>query len=156
MVTKHDKRSMELYLLLLAHSQTTDKKEFFVSLESMALSLGMPDTWTHTALRRQITKSLKKLQHHYNLIDVEFFYGRDAAIRLVSISDEGFSIRSDYIISFDRNLTTRSKFFLLAKAFLETEGEDIANITTRVLAERFSVSESVFYQARKDSKQLKK
>ena len=158
MVSSNDRRSLDLYLLLLAHSQTVDKKEFFISLESMALSLGMSDTWTYTALRRQIIKSLKKLQYRYSLIETEFFYGRDAALRLNVIArdakqSQAFPIPTNSVIASEAKqsqLTMRSKFFLLAEAFLKAEEEDIDNISIKILAKRFGVSESVFYQARKD------
>ena len=65
MVTRYDNRPLDLYLLLLAHSQSINKREFFVNLETMALSLGMPRSWDDTALRRQVIKSFKKLQNRY-------------------------------------------------------------------------------------------
>ncbi|MCQ9205989.1 MAG: phospholipase D-like domain-containing protein, partial [Omnitrophica bacterium] len=90
MVTSYDKRSMELYLLLLAHSQATGKQEFLISLEAMALSLGMPDSWTDTALRRQVIKTLRKLQKRYRLIEVSFFHSRDAKVMLTDIPGNTF------------------------------------------------------------------
>jgi len=80
MVRRHDERAFELYMLLLAYSKATRKKEFFLSLEDMGLSLGLPSSSTNTALRRQSIRSLKNLKDRYNLIDVEFFYGKNAII----------------------------------------------------------------------------
>jgi len=42
LLTNSDARSMDLYLLLLAHSRITGKQSFFIDIESMALSLDMP------------------------------------------------------------------------------------------------------------------
>ena len=74
----------------------------------MALSLGMPRSWDDTTLRRQVIKSLKKLQNRYHLINVKFFHGRDAAVRLIDIPGESFTISSDQIIQpQDKKLTMR-------------------------------------------------
>jgi len=154
MVTMHDSRSLDLYLLLLAHSQATDEDEFFINLESMALSLGMPDAWTYTALRRQVIKSLKKLQHRYNLIDVEFFYGRDAAIKLCHPErSEGssFNVTTTSIIDTgNKALTMRLKYVLLIQALLKSEGKDLNSISQAKLAKRFNVHEATICAACKD------
>jgi len=149
MVTRHDERAFELYLLLLARSQVIRKREFFLSLEDMGLSLRLPASSTNTALRRQAIRSLKNLKRRYNLIDVEFFHGKNAIIKLHSIPGEDFSIRSDSIINL-KGLTLRSKFLLLIEAYLRANGEDIDNITTAALSKRFGMSKTVFFKARKD------
>ena len=151
MVSNSDKRSLSLYLLLLAYSQTTVKRDFFVSLEAMALSLGMPDTWTYTDLRRQVIKSFKKLQYRYNLIEVEFFYGRDAAVRLVGIPGDSFSISSDIITNRkEAKPTMRLEFLLMIKALLKSEGEDLNSISQANLAKRFNVHAATIHAAFKD------
>ena len=90
MLTRQDQRSMDLYLMLLAHSQGINEKEFFIDLESMGLSLGMPDSWSDTAIRRQVIKSLKRIESRYNLISVQFFYGKDAWVELKDVSGDTF------------------------------------------------------------------
>ena len=173
MVTRQDKRAFNLYLLLLAHSQLTKKNEFFLSLEDMGLSLGLPSSSTNTALRRQVIRSLKNLKSRYNLIDVEFFYGKNAIVIMSNLrssslrgSSEGateaiispnnkapqsFTIPSDSIIN-DKDLTLRSKFLLLIKAYLKAEGgaEGDVAISIKALSERFGIDESVLRKARKD------
>jgi hypothetical protein len=97
MVTRHDERAFDLYLLLLAHSQKTGKDKFFLSLEDMALSLGLSDTLSNTALRRQVIRSLRILKDRYKLIDVEFFYAKNAYVTMVdllSLRAEGEAIIS--------------------------------------------------------------
>lgn len=150
MLTKQDSRAMDLYLLLLAHSQATNKQEFFVSLENIALSLGMPGSWTDTALRRQVIKSLKKLQNRYHLINVKFFYGRDAAVRFTGIPGGSFTISSDSIISQDAKLTMRLKFLLLLEAVLKGEGKDLYSVSQSTLAKRFNVHLTTISAAFKD------
>jgi hypothetical protein len=96
MVTRHDGRAFDLYLLLLAHSQKIGKDEFFLSLEDMALSLGLSDTLSNTALRRQVIRSLRILKDRYKLIDVEFFYAKNAYVTMSSLRAEGEAIISPY------------------------------------------------------------
>ena len=153
MVTSYDKRAMDIYLLLLAHSQAIDKREFFVSLEAMALSLGMPRSWKDTALRRQVIKSLKKLQSRYHLINIKFFYGRDAAVSLIDIPDGSFAISSYSIIQIESSqLTMRLKFLLLIEALLKDEGKDLYSISKTALAKRFNVNVSTIKAAFSDLK----
>ena len=157
MLTECDERFMDLYLLLLAHSELINKKDFFISLEAMALSLGMPDTWENTALRRQVIKSLKKLQSRYNLIKVKFFYGKDAGITIIDISGGSFTIPTNQIIQ-PRNekLTMRLKFLFLIEALLESEGKNLESMSQPAIAKRFSIHRSTILNAFKDLKNCKK
>jgi hypothetical protein len=150
MVNRNDNRSLDLYLLLLAYSQTTKAKEFFINLESMGLSLGLPLSWSNSALRRQVIKSLKRLQNQYHLIDVNFYYGKDAAIVIASEAKQSqtFTIPTNSVIK--KGITLRLKFLLLIKAFLKSEGEDLDSIQKAVLAKRFFISRSTITAAFKD------
>lgn len=151
MVTSSDKRAMDLYLLLLAHSQATGKQEFLIGLEAMALSLGMPDSWTYSALRRQVIKSLKKLQNRYRLIEVSFFHSRDARVILTDIPGNTLVISSDSLIQPDSTkLTMRLKFLLLIQALLKEEDKDLYSVSKSALAKRFSVNLSTIKAAFKD------
>ncbi|MBU1007178.1 MAG: hypothetical protein KKH08_06295 [Candidatus Omnitrophica bacterium] len=157
MVSSSDSRALDLYLLLLAHSQTTGKQEFLVGLTAMGLSLGLPETWTNTAIRRQIIKSLKKLQTRYHLIDVKLSHGRDAEVTLTLIPGEAFLVASDSIISTQSpQLTTRLKFLFMIKALLKDEGEDIDSLSYRALSSRFNVSEDTIKTAFRDFKEYSK
>ena len=153
MLTRHDDRRMDLYLLLLAHSQITGKREFFVDIEAMALSLGLPDSWSNTALRRQAIKSLKILNKRYNLIDVKFFHGKNAWVELLDLPRDTFTISSTLITSDD--LSMRLKFVLLVKSLLESQGEDIHSISGRLLAERFGIHHTTMNAALKELRQNK-
>ena len=151
MVTSSDKRAMSLYLLLLAHSQVTGKQEFIISLEAMALSLGMPDSWTYSALRRQVIKVLKKLQKRYQLIEVSFVHSRDANVILTDISGDTFAISSDSLIQPDNDkLTMRLKFLLIIQVLLKEGGEDLYSISKTALAKRFNVNLSTIKAAFND------
>lgn len=155
MVSSSDSRSLDLYLLLLAHSQATGKQKFLVGLTAMGLSLGLPGTWTNSAIRRQMIKSLKKLQTRYHLIDVRLSHGRDAEVSLALIPGEAFTMASDSIISTQSaQLTTRLKFLFMIKALLGNEGEDIDSVSYRALSRRFNVSEGAIRAAFRDFREL--
>jgi len=160
MVTSKDSRAIDLYLLLLAHSQLTKKDGFFLNLEDMGLSLGLPKDHTDVALRRQVIKSLKKLKRRYKLIDVDFYHAKNAYIVILpapsvvegSPRGEGsgfFTIPTNTIIN-NRDLSMRLKFLLLIEAYLRSEGEDIDFISSSTLAQRFGTHESTLHQARKE------
>ncbi len=155
-VTKQDDRAFVLYLLLLAHSQLMGEGEFFINLEDMGLSLGLPASWSYTALRRQVIRSLKNLQNRYNLINVKFFHGKDAFVKLVDIRGSSFTISSNSIIqNQDSALSTRLKFLLLIEALLKSEGEDLHSMTKASLARRFNVNKTTIQEAFKDLDEIK-
>ncbi len=150
-VTRQDDRAFALYLLLLAHSQLMEEGEFFINLEDMGLSLGLPASWVYTALRKQVIRSLKNLQSRYNLINVKFFHSKDAFVRLADIPGGSFTISSNSIIQSQNSaLSTRLKFLLLIEALLKSEGEDLHSITKSSLARRFNVNKTTIQEAFKD------
>ncbi len=157
MVTKRDERAFDLYLLLLAHGQAGGEQEFYINLEDMGLSLGLPGDWDFSTLRRQVIKSLQKLQKRYNLIHVKFLYGRDAYITLNSTvllseaKQSYFTIPTDSIIKpGNAKLTLRLKFLLLIESFLKSEGEDLYSIPKATLAKRFCVNKVTIHKAFND------
>ena len=156
MVTSRDTRAFDLYLLLLAHSQLTGTDEFFLSLEDMGLSLGLPKDASPTDLRRQVKRSLRKLSSRYHLLDVEFFYAKNALIRLAPVPGETFTVSSGFLVRENKEaLTIRLQYFLMIHAFLKAKGEDIDSISQRGLARRFNVSDATIRGAMKDLNKLK-
>jgi len=151
MLTYQDRRSMDLYLMLLAHSHAVNEKEFFLNLEAMGISLGMPETWTDTAIRRQVIKSLKMLQSQYKVINVRFFHGKDAWIEMLDIPGDTFTISSSLIkATSNKELSMRLKFLLIIKAFLNAEGEDISSVSANELAKRFHINRRTVNKAFRD------
>lgn len=147
MITRQDHRVFDLYFLLLAYSQGVDEKEFFINLEDMGLSLGLPDILDHTALRRQVIRSLKRLEDRYGLITVKFLHGKDAKVTLLDIPGESFTVSSGAIIQRPDRLTLRLKFLLLIEALLKDEGKDLSSMPQAVLAEQFHVNKTTIYNA---------
>ena len=156
MVTRKDNRAFTLYLLLLARSQLMEEGEFFINLEDMGLSLGLPASWTYTALRRQVIRGLRKLQSRYNLISVESFHGKDAFVRLADIPGDSFTISPNSIIQSQNSaLFTRLKFLLLIEALLKSKGADLHSMTKSSLAKRFNVNKTTIQEAFKDLDNIK-
>ena len=149
MLSRRSKRAIDLYLLLAAYGQSIEETDFFIDMGAMGLSLGLPKSWSNAALRRQVIKSLRDLKR-YKLINVKFFYNKDAWVELVDIAGNSFTIDSEIIRQ--RELTTRAKFYLMAKALLKSQGEDIETMSSTELGKHFHVSKSTFVKARRDLK----
>ncbi|MDP3791719.1 MAG: phospholipase D-like domain-containing protein [Candidatus Omnitrophota bacterium] len=135
-------RAMDMYLLLLAESSRLGENSFFISLEDIAISLGMDHQLKDADLRRQMIKVLETLQDRYKLLNANFSYGKDAWIELKEIPGATFKMTGDF---FDpKNLVSKSqpaKFVLLVKALLEAEGKSIESASVPDLARRFGVSQ---------------
>ena len=113
--------------------------------------MGMPEVWNDTDIRRQVIKSLKTLQSKYKLINVKFFYSKDAWIEMLDVQEESFAVPSSLIkATSDKKLSMRLKFILMIKAFLNAEGEDIGSISANELAERFHVNRRTINKALQD------
>ena len=154
MITAKDYRGLDLYLLLLAHSQIISKPGFFVDLESMALSLGIPVSWLDFGLRRQVIRSLKKLKDNYGLISVKFFHGKDAWVELTNFPQATFSLNSKLIVN--QKISYRLKFLLMIKSLLASQGEDLYSISKQELARRFHIHLWTVGEAFKELKQYEK
>lgn len=154
MFTSQDSRGMDLYLLLLAHSQVVSKSSFFVELESMALSLNMPASWLDFGLRRQVIRSLKKLRDNYGLVRVKFFHSKDAWVEFIDLPQEAFSINSKLITN--QKISYRLKFLLMIKSLLESQGEDLYSISKQELARRFHIHPWTVGEASQELKQYER
>ncbi len=142
MVKDKTNRSMDVYLLLLAEFESgPEKKEGFdLSLEDMAFTLKMPDSWSNEAKRRQVVKALRTLKSRYKLIDFEYQYGKDAWIVLKDLPGRTFTVKSDF---FNSDLLAKKsasgQFVMLIEALLKEEGKTIDSFTQPELTKRFHV-----------------
>jgi hypothetical protein len=147
MLTRQDSRCLDLYLLMLTHSQAIKQQEFFIDMEDMGLSLSLPEAWSDSDLRRQVIRSLEKLKNSYALIQVRLFHSQDAWVKLIAIPGETFVVSSKILKPDGETPSMRLKFLLLVKALLESEGEDINSISHRELARRFHVHHTTINDA---------
>ncbi|MFH0853732.1 MAG: phospholipase D-like domain-containing protein [bacterium] len=147
MVSRSDERVMDLYLLLLALKEKTGDTEAFIDLESMALSLGLPPDWDDTSLRRQAIKSLKRLENSHGLVKATFFHSKNARVRLTKITGEQFSVDGANLAG---KMGAPARFYLIAKAYLASIGENIDTIPDKDLAKRFGLYDGTITVARKE------
>lgn len=152
MVKASDERAMDLYLILLAYSQRKENQEFFLNLEEAALGLGMPESWSDVALRRQAIKALRKLQDRYNLIEVVFNYASDAHITILAVPGGSFMIETKIVDSHNKDIFQRLKFLLMIKALLEKEGKDLDSVSQKEIVRRFHIAERTLEKALADLK----
>lgn len=140
MLKHRDKRSMDTYLLLLAEAKYSGGDEFFLSLEELAIELGMPETWSDTALRRQTIKTLKKIKNKYKLIDVTFLHGKDAWVELKDIPGDNFNF--EFKMLYEKYLPLESsaaKYTLLIIQCLKSEGKTFDSFTRAEISKRFTI-----------------
>lgn len=117
----------------------------------MGLSLGMPDSWSDTALRKQVIKTLKKLKNRYKLIDAKFSHGRNAWIELADVPDDTFMVSSKLIRpDSGENYSLRVKFYLMAEALFKAEGKDLNSLTIREAGRQLHVGRNTIRNARRD------
>lgn len=136
MLTVHDATCMDMYLLLLAHSQAAKKTEFFMDLEAMALSLGNKPQEAYK-LRGNVIDNLRKLERQYRLLRVKLFHAKDAWVELKDLGNDHFSVNTITVL--DQSAWQNVKFVVMLKALLEAQGEDIFAIPQKELARRFKV-----------------
>jgi hypothetical protein len=148
MVRRHATYTMDLYLTLVAYSQSIGKRDFFVDIEATGLSMGMPGSWINSILRSQVIKNLRDLKNQYKLINVKFFRNKDAWVELIDTRGDTFIIPSTIIL--DKEDSLRVKFYLIAQALLESQGEDINSMSSREVEKRLPVSDATIIRARKE------
>jgi len=143
--------SMDLYLRLVAYGQFINKRDFFVDLESMALSMGMPESRRNDVLRNQVIRNLSDLRNRYKLINVTFFRNKDAWVELVETQGETFTMPTSVVL--DEDSSTGVKYYLIAKELLKSQGEDIDSMSTYQVEERLPIGHSTVNNVRKEIKE---
>jgi len=149
MVTKKDRRGLGLYLLLLAQSQAMKVNEFFIDLEDMGLSLGIPDTWEDSKIRQHVILPLRRLMDEYKLISAEFYRDKDAWIEMKEIPGKWFMAPSS-LARPDKDMSLSAKFLMIVKSSLEVQGEDMASMSGREIARRFYLSHTTVNEGLKE------
>lgn len=140
MVTERDARAMDAYLLLKAYALEQEADEYFLSLEQLAVDLGMPSDWSDSDLRRQAIKILEKLQDRYKLVSVDFKHGKDAWVTFRPLSADTFVFKGKFLNpEYLSRLSEPAKFVLFIKALLEKEGKAINSFTQEQLSRRFNI-----------------
>jgi hypothetical protein len=117
MVKNRDERAFDIYLYLLKVFGRNPEAKLTLSYESLARYLGIYEGWDSLDYRRQIIKSLNKLERRYKLIKFETGYGKEATVTLVGNDEEeenSFGLSDDYFnFGWSRILSLRAKFCYL-------------------------------------------
>ncbi len=156
MLTKHDERAFDLYLLLLREFDGNPEGKIILNYDKIAASLGLYDTMTRTGYRRQIIKSLRKLEEVYKLIKFEPEYGEDAVVILLSYDnpEKSYFVPKEWYFQipdnfwghgWDRQLSHRAKFcYLMNLAYVSISNSAPWWFSSRdVLSKRFNISKWV-------------
>lgn len=125
MVNTNDLRPLDIILFLWGERNNS------ISCESIAVCLNIINKMDQTGWRRQIKRSLKKLEERYKLIKYEWQFGRDEIkIELLSYPGEApIAFPMDY---FKYNWGTRLS--LAGKAVLITMCAELRSLTGNVLS----------------------
>ncbi len=127
MLTAQDERAFDLYLLLLNEYEEGKTIDFDFDLYARGLSID--ETMTPNAYRRQIIKSLRKLQDTYNLLNVRFQHGQNAEVELLDLKnkqefyshpEENYFLLPDnyFIYGWDRKLPLSAKFCYMINLYM--------------------------------------
>lgn len=156
MIAASDGRSMDLYLLLWGQAAAQGRREFDLDLEILGRAFGLPSHWKRSSIRRQMIKVLKKLAHRYELIEVEFPFGRDAGIRLTELPGANIPIPG-WIFSpgYLSSESSGAAFLAIAREVLKQEGIDIDSLSAAKIEKRFGISRSVVVRTRATGLKLK-
>jgi hypothetical protein len=166
MMSENDERAFDLFLLILRkdlidtqqveaeeEEDTEEEKEeppvdatpITVNYDDVAVDLGMTNM-TRTAYRRQITKTLRKLEKRYGLIECQFKYNRPASVTLRKASEEdGINVPSGYWdYGWSRSLGLGAKFAYLVCIYKRENSKSKPSWTESLgeLSEEFHVAAS--------------
>ena len=154
MVTKRDYRAMDMYLLLVAESTRWERgssEGFFLDMEGIGHDLGMSAKWSDSAVRRQVIKTLEKLQDKYKLIQVNFMYSRDAWIEIIALKGDSTKVKSKFFEPKSiASLSGPAKFVFLIKTVLEEQGTPIDSVPREDIYKRFHTTKGVITQGLKE------
>jgi hypothetical protein len=127
MMKRADERAFDVYLLLLREFNYERNPEISLKYDEIARALGLSEKMDRLAYRRQINKTLKKLEAGYRLIKCETGYDRQAKVTLLDYEQKNniyAELEKDYfklpLAFFDygwqRELSMRAKFCYLVCA----------------------------------------
>ena len=175
MLTQNDNRSFDIYLLLLRNyyekaltdaGRAPDAAIIF-DYDKIANYLGMNKQMDSVAYRRQLIKTLRKLEKRYKLIRFEPKFAENAAITLLDYDDPKepysppkgwyFQIPANYWnYGWDRSFSLSAKFaYLINLAY-----SSISNArpwwfaSLKILSKRFNVSEGTITKGMQELRRL--
>lgn len=143
LVSAGDERGMDLLLLLVRLSAWRHESAFPVPLEPMAIDLGMPGSWSETALRRQVIKALRRLRARAKVVDVTFAHGQDAWVRFPEVEGPTVTVPVEAL------QPARLAREPAAVTYLTLLGPDAATLPLNDLQQRTGVSAALLRRAQR-------
>jgi HKD family nuclease len=153
MLSDSDARVFDVYLLLLMEFDGNAGGEITLDYDKTAGYLGLENRMTRAAYRRQITKTLRKLEERYKLIKFQPQYAEDAVIMLLSYDnpEKPYSYPKEWYFQipdnfwkygWDRKLSFPAKFcYLINLAYVSISDSAPWWFSSReILAKRFNTT----------------
>ncbi len=140
MISSSDERAFDLYLLLLREKDEAGVIE--LDFGEFAEGLGIADM-NPSAYRRQIIKTLRKLDDRYGLLETEFHHGRNALVTLTGSGvGDTFLIPASYFeYGWNRRLSLSAKYCYLINRYMADAGGSFTwSLQREALAEKFHLS----------------
>jgi len=157
MMRNADERAFDIYLLLLKRASLKKTSSLSLNYEEMAKALGLSQRMSRLAYRRQINKTLRKLERKYSLIEFLPEYGQEAKVVLLSYKNKGnlytqpgeafFKLPPDFFdYGWLKELSLRAKFCYLVCLANTSISDDPPwwSKSTESLSRQFGVSVFVF------------
>jgi len=150
MLTQQDVRAFDTYLLLqrYSHPQAVPpesmSKERLLKLDCARLATDL-DMDTHagaTAYRRQIIKTLRKLQARYELIEVTFEYAGPATVIIRDVPGHALHIPQAYwTYGWSRTLPMPAKvaYLICLHEAVTSQGEPVWTASKKMLSEKYKI-----------------
>ncbi|MDD5347331.1 MAG: phospholipase D-like domain-containing protein [Candidatus Omnitrophica bacterium] len=153
MMSLHDERAFDLYLLLLREFDGNKAGEVALDLDKAAKQMGLDAAMDRTGYRRQIIRSARMLEGKYGLARFEFEYAAGARAFLLDYEEPSkaygyprtwyFEVPEEYwALGWDKRLSMRAKFcYLINLAYAGiSDARPWWFASREVLAERFHTS----------------
>lgn len=154
MLRDSDERVFDVYLLLLMEFDGNPEGRVVLNYDKTAGYLGLESRMTRAAYRRQITKTLRKLEERYKLIKFQPQYAEDAVIALLSYDnpEKPYSYPKEWYFQipdnfwkygWNRELSFSAKFcYLINLAYASISNSAPWWFSSReLLAKRFNTTE---------------
>ena len=167
MMSRHDERSFDLYLLLLRDFDGNPEAKVILNYDKTAKSLGLYERMTRTGYRRQIIKTLRKLEGRYHLIKFEPEYAKEAQVALLSCDGPGeaysypqewyFQLPDSYwSYGWNRKLSMRAKFcYLINLAYASiSDARPWWFASREILSKRFNVGKWMLSKGMQELRRL--
>jgi cardiolipin synthase len=167
MMSRHDERSLDLYLLLLKDFDGNPEAKIILDYDKTAESLGIYEKMSRLRYREQILRSLRKLESRYNLIRVKSEYAKDAQITLLSYDNPNkvysyprewyFQVPAVYwTYGWDKKLPMRARFcYLINLAYAGvSDAKPWWCADVESLSKRFNVKKRMISQGMQELRRL--